>query len=143
MLVPIFRHPDDGEWHVVFTRRTETVDSHKGQVSFPGGRSDPHDADRVATALREAHEEIGLAPGDVQVIGTLDELLTVSQYRVTPIVGLIPWPYPFRLSPGEVAEVFDVPFAWLADPVNVEEQWRPSPINGRPILWVIQVPMPA
>ncbi len=131
VLVPLYL--DGGEWHVLFTQRTELVETHKGQVSFPGGRVDPGDTSRVDTALREAEEEIGLRRKDVSVLGQLDELLTVTQYHITPIVGLFPWPYQFVLSTAELSEVFGAPLAWLADPDNLEVQMREPIVPGRKI----------
>ena len=122
VLVPLYLH--QGAWHVLFTLRTHLVETHKGQVSFPGGRVDPEDISRVDTALREAYEEIGLRREDVLVLGQLDELLTVTQYAITPIVGVFPWPYKFVLSTAELSEAFGVPLAWLADKANLEIQWR-------------------
>jgi 8-oxo-dGTP pyrophosphatase MutT (NUDIX family) len=132
VLVPLYL--DDGEWHVLFTQRTDLVETHKGQVSFPGGRVDPGDTSRVETALREAEEEIGLRREDVTVLGQLDELLTVTQYHITPIVGLFPWPYSFVLSTAELSEVFGAPLAWLADPANLEIKLREPIVPGPKIL---------
>ena len=129
VLVPLLQ--EDGEWHLLLTLRTDSVETHRGQVSFPGGGMEPDDADPVAAALREAHEEIGLLPGDVQVLGRMDSLMTVTQYRITPVVGIIPWPYPLRPHPSEVAAVFHVPLAWLADPANLETHFR-EPLAGGP-----------
>jgi 8-oxo-dGTP pyrophosphatase MutT (NUDIX family) len=112
----------DGEWHLVFTRRTEEVEHHKGQVSFPGGRCDPQETSIEATALREAHEEIGLHPRDVRLLGRLNDMETITGYRVTPVVGAIPHPYEFSLSPGEVNRLFTVPLVWLADGKNYSER---------------------
>lgn len=131
VLVPLYR--ERGEWRVLLTQRTDLVEHHKGQVSFPGGRVDDDDDDRVQTALREAEEEIGLKPQHVAVLGQLDELLTVTQYRITPIVGVIPWPYPFVLSTVELSEVFGAPLRWLADPANLETQYRDPIAPGRPV----------
>ncbi len=125
VLVPLYY--DAGEWQVLFTERTHTVEDHKGQVAFPGGRVDEGDVDRVATALRETEEEIGLKREAVQVLGQLDELLTVSLYRVTPVVGVFAWPATFQISTEELSEVFGVPLRWLADPANVEVQYREPP----------------
>jgi 8-oxo-dGTP pyrophosphatase MutT (NUDIX family) len=122
VLVPLYR--DAGQWHVLFTLRTHTVETHKGQVSFPGGRVDPGDTSRIETALRETEEEIGLKREDVTVLGQLDELLTVTQYHITPVVGLFPWPYQFVLSTDELSAVFGVPLTWLANPGNLEVQYR-------------------
>ncbi len=131
VLVPLYR--DGDQWHALFTERTELVETHKGQVSFPGGRVDPGDTSRVDTALREAEEEIGLRREDVTVLGQLDELLTVTQYHITPVVGVFPWPYRFVLSEAELSEVFGAPLAWLADPANLEIQMREPIIPGRKI----------
>lgn len=131
VLVPLFR--DQGEWHLLLTQRTHLVQSHKGQVAFPGGRADPDDQTRVATALRETEEEIGLPRDQVTVLGQLDDLLTVTQYRITPIVGVVPWPWEFRLSTAELSAVFGVPLRWLADPANLHTQVREPIMPGPPI----------
>lgn len=120
VLVPFVRLKD--EWQLVFTRRTETVEHHKGQVSFPGGGCEMGEATPEATALREAKEEIGLAPEDVRLLGRMNDIITITRYRVTPIVGVIPWPYQFRPEPAEVGRVFTIPFHWLADSANWQEQ---------------------
>jgi 8-oxo-dGTP pyrophosphatase MutT (NUDIX family) len=111
-------------WHILFTRRTTEVADHKGQVAFPGGRVEPGDAAPQDTALREAWEEIGLRPCDVQLLGSLDRTQTISNYLVTPVIGAIPWPYPFKLERREVSKVFILPFNWLANPVNYEVRSR-------------------
>jgi 8-oxo-dGTP pyrophosphatase MutT (NUDIX family) len=128
VLVPLYQQ--GGTWHVLFTLRTGNVDVHRGQVAFPGGRMEPSDQGPEQTALREAHEEIGLRPEDVSLIGRLDPLLTITRFRVEPVVGAIPWPYPLRLNRREVELAFGVPLAWLQDPANLEIQQRPSPIPG-------------
>ena len=104
---------------VLLTQRTDQLRDHAGQVSFPGGRSDPGDRDAVATALREAHEEIGLPPERVDVIGQLPLYTTITAYQVTPVVALVlPPPLGWRIDPGEVAAVFEVPLGYLMDPGN-------------------------
>jgi len=108
----------DDEWHVLYTRRTDSVESHKGQVSFPGGACDEGETTPEQTALREADEEIGLNPNDVKVLGRLANMITVSHFRVTPVVGIIKWPTVFRLGEHEVARVFTIPLGWLANPSN-------------------------
>ncbi len=120
---------EDG-WHLVFTRRAETMEHHKGQVSFPGGACDPGDSGPEATALREAEEEIGLKPEDVRLLGRLNDIVTSTRYRVTPVVGVLPWPYPLRPAPNEVARVFTIPLRWLAQRENYSEQ--PFTPAGRP-----------
>jgi 8-oxo-dGTP pyrophosphatase MutT (NUDIX family) len=128
VLVPLYQDAD--RWHVLFTRRTESVDSHRGQVSFPGGRIEVDDAGPEAAALREAQEEIGLSPDTVDVLGTLDSLLTVTQFLVTPVVGVIPWPSSLRLNREEVAVAFGVDLDWLADPANLEVRQRQLIVPG-------------
>ncbi len=131
VLVPLYR--DRGTWHVLFTQRTDYVDVHRGQVSFPGGRIEPSDRGPEQAALREASEEIGLRPEDVALLGMLDPLLTVTQFRVEPVVGIIPWPYPLRLNSREVAAAFGVPLEWLADPANLEAR-RQEVLEGPPMV---------
>lgn len=111
-----------GEWHLVFTRRTEAVELHKGQVSFPGGGCNADETTPEQTALREAEEEIGLKSGDVRLLGRLNEVLTITRYRVTPVAGVMPWPYEVRPEPAEVERVFTIPLLWLSERENWEEQ---------------------
>lgn len=110
-----------GEWHVLYTRRTDRVQSHKGQVSFPGGACDEGETTPEQTALREAEEEIGMRREDVTVLGRLSQLITISSYRVTPVVGVIPFPYAFKVAGIEVARVFTIPLLWLSDRDNYWE----------------------
>jgi len=119
VLVPLLNFQD--EWHLLFTRRTDRVESHKGQVSFPGGASDEGETTPEQTALREADEEIGMKPQDVTVLGRLTRMVTVSSFRVSPIVGVIPWPYAFKVAGGEVARIFTIPLLWLANRNNYWE----------------------
>ena len=116
VLLPLVWH--DEEWHLLFTRRTDRVESHKGQVSFPGGACDEGEKTPEQTALREAEEEIGLDPQDIRVLGRLTNLITITYFRVTPVVGVIKWPAVFKVGEHEVARVFTIPLAWLANPLN-------------------------
>jgi 8-oxo-dGTP pyrophosphatase MutT (NUDIX family) len=106
----------DEEWHILYTRRTDTVESHKGQVSFPGGACDEGETTPEQTALREADEEIGLDPNHVTVLGRLSNLITITYFRVTPVVGVVRWPAVFRVGEHEVARIFTIPLLWLANP---------------------------
>ncbi|MCC6147989.1 MAG: CoA pyrophosphatase [Anaerolineaceae bacterium] len=125
VLVPVFCFA--GEWNLLLTRRTETVNDHKSQVSFPGGAAEPEDASPVITALREAHEEVGISPDDVKILGSLPAQPTITGFMVTPVVGKIPWPYEFRLSMHEVDRVFSIPLSWLSDTAHLEERSYVSP----------------
>ncbi len=118
------------EWYLLYTRRTELVETHKGQVSFPGGACDPGEEQPEQTALREVEEEIGLRARDVRVLGRLSPLATISGFWVRPVVGLIPWPYAFRVENAEVARVFLMPLAWLADKRNRWEFSLPRKKSG-------------
>ncbi len=112
---------DGGPLRMLLTRRTEALRSHTGQVAFPGGREDPEDADATATALREAEEEVGLPADSVEVLGWLDDFITVgAQSAVTPVVGLIRQLPELRANPDEVARIFSIPLADLRQ----AERWR-------------------
>jgi 8-oxo-dGTP pyrophosphatase MutT (NUDIX family) len=120
VLIPIYR--DNGEYYIVFTRRTHKVSTHKGQISFPGGARDPDDASMQDTALRECTEEVGIACNAVDILGELDDFAThVSYFLISPYVGLIPWPYEFTLSESETAEIIRVPISALLDETCMSE----------------------
>jgi 8-oxo-dGTP pyrophosphatase MutT (NUDIX family) len=119
VLIPLVWHND--EWHLLYTRRTDKVESHKGQVSFPGGACDEGETTPEQTALREMEEEIGIAPKDVKVLGRLMNLITITYFRVTPVVGVVKWPAVFRVGEHEVARVFTIPLGWLA---NTSNRWQ-------------------
>jgi 8-oxo-dGTP pyrophosphatase MutT (NUDIX family) len=116
VLVPLVERPQGLQ--VLLTRRTDHLRDHAGQVSFPGGRSEPEDDGPAGTALREAEEEIGLDPRQVQLIGEMPVYTTVTSFVVTPVVALIRPPFELRLDSFEVAEAFEVPLAFLMDPAN-------------------------
>jgi 8-oxo-dGTP pyrophosphatase MutT (NUDIX family) len=118
-------YPRDGRDCILLTVRTDLVEHHKGQISLPGGAADESDRDVEATALRETLEEVGILPDDVELLGRLDDVHTVSHYRVTPVVGaLADAPRGFTPSPFEVAEVLEIPLSHLLDPANLIEERR-------------------
>jgi 8-oxo-dGTP pyrophosphatase MutT (NUDIX family) len=127
VLVPIQQTPDDD--HLVLTQRAELLNSHGGQIAFPGGRIDPRDSDPLAAALRESEEEIGLQPADVRVLGELDQVTAASDYLITPFVGVVPHPYDFRLNEAEARAVFSVPVSALLQTGCFKVEPRLSPPN--------------
>lgn len=118
VLVPMFFK--DGEYHLLFTRRTDHLRNHPGQISFPGGRQDPTDSSLFDTALRESEEEIGLKREHVSLVGELDDMMTSSQYRITPFVCSIPYPYEFTINKEEIAYLVEVPLVKFLDPTICE-----------------------
>lgn len=114
----------DGEWHVLVTQRTQSVKHHKGQISFPGGACEVDDADLQATALRETFEEIGVPPEAVEVLGALDDFLTITNFVVTPFVGIIPHPFVYELNEHEVETVIKVPLSFVRDPTHLRVEQR-------------------
>ena len=115
VLVPIVERPYPT---VILTLRPETMRKHPGQISFPGGRIDPGDDGPVAAALREAEEEIGLPPHEVEIIGLADRYRTITGFEVTPVVGILPPDLPLSPHPGEVAAMFEAPLHYLLDPAH-------------------------
>jgi 8-oxo-dGTP pyrophosphatase MutT (NUDIX family) len=114
VLIPIFQH--NGDYRLLFIKRSHRVKKHKGQISFPGGVVDETDPSFEHTALREAREEIGLAEEDVEVLGSIDDVKTLSSnYIVHPFVGFMPYPYPFKLSKREVSRILEIPFSHFLD----------------------------
>ena len=123
VLAPFYLHPDG--LHVIFTKRTDHLDHHSGQISFPGGRQDPTDPDPLFTALRETNEEIGVKPDDIDVWGRLNQEVTVTRFSVAPFVGAIPYPYDFTLNADEVERLIIVPLDHLLDPNYFSEEMYP------------------
>lgn len=116
VLVPLVQRSEG--LTVLLTRRTDHLRDHAGQISFPGGRAEDADADAVATALREAEEEVGLRSDVIDVIGTLPHYTTITNFVVTPVVALVRPPFTLALDPFEVAEAFEVPLSWLMTPAH-------------------------
>jgi 8-oxo-dGTP pyrophosphatase MutT (NUDIX family) len=148
VLLPLVARADG--LHVLLTRRTEHLRDHAGQISFPGGRAEPSDADAVQTALREAQEEVGLAPHSVEILGQMPLYTTVTRYRVTPVVGLLDPAHQLQADAHEVAEVAEVPLHFLMTPAHhrrhvfewqgqqrefLSMPWSPTP--ERPDAWFI------
>jgi 8-oxo-dGTP pyrophosphatase MutT (NUDIX family) len=138
VLVPLFREKDT--WKLLFTRRTQNLVDHSGQVAFPGGQLDEIDLTPENAAKREAYEEIGLQPDDTRILGRLNEIHTITNYLVNPIVGVIPWPFQFELSRVEVSRIFSIPLTWLANPKNYYITTRIIPAENITIRTIIYNP---
>ena len=117
--VMLLLYRKDGDYCVLLNKRSMQVEHHKGEMSFPGGARDPEDADFEATARRETHEEMGIAPHDITILGRLDDNVTRSNFLVKVFVGTIPYPYEFRPSSIEIAEVVEIPVGVLRDPATL------------------------
>lgn len=117
-------YPKDGELHVLLNIRSQEVEDHKGEISFPGGRKDDSDSTMLSTALREAEEEIGILPDDVDVVGELDDVPTISSYLISPFVGIIPEAYEFKPNRQEVSQLLEVPMSALIDEKNLRDEMR-------------------
>jgi 8-oxo-dGTP pyrophosphatase MutT (NUDIX family) len=134
VLIAVTDRPEPG---VLLTHRPQTMRKHAGQAAFPGGRLDPGE-DAVAAALREAHEELGLHPRHVQVIGTSDPFRTRTGFDVTPVLAVVPPDLPLVPNPDEVAEWFEPPLAYLLDPANRVPrtvEWEGAPRTYFEIVW--------
>ena len=127
--VMLLLYRKDGDYCVLLNKRSMTVEHHKGEMSFPGGARDPEDADFEATARRETHEEMGIAPDDVTILGRLDDNVTRSNFLVKVFVGTIPYPYEFKPSSIEIAEVVEIPISVLRDPATL--RWDSRIEDGR------------
>jgi 8-oxo-dGTP pyrophosphatase MutT (NUDIX family) len=124
VLMPLVQ--EGGVWNLIFIKRTVQVnDSHSGQIAFPGGRVEKSDLSYESAALRESHEELGIHPSDVDILGKACPILTVTDYEIHPFPGILPWPYRMILSEEEVVKTILIPLQWLADPKNRQiKSWR-------------------
>ena len=129
--VMILLYRKEGEYCILLNKRSEEVEHHKGEMSFPGGARDPEDLDLLETALRETEEEMGIKREDITVLGEMDEIVTRSNFQVSVFTGTIEYPYKFTPSAIEIAEGVEFPVAALIDPANrrVETRW----IDGMPL----------
>lgn len=126
----------DQEWHLLFIQRAiHERDRHSGQVAFAGGKYEEQDVDLHTTALREAHEEIGILPEDVTVIGELNYHYSISDFQITPVVASVPWPYQLTLQSTEVAAAFTIPLQWLASPDNYAIEQREFNGEMHPVIY--------
>jgi 8-oxo-dGTP pyrophosphatase MutT (NUDIX family) len=116
----------DAKLWVLLTRRTESVEHHRGQISFPGGAEEEGDEDLQATALRETEEELAIVAGDVLPLGSLPPIVTVTNFYVEPYVAAVPQPYVWRPAEAEIAEVIEAPIASLMDPAILEKKPMPG-----------------
>ena len=123
--VMVLLYPKGGEYCILLNKRSDQVEHHKGEISFPGGARDPEDRDSLETALRETEEEMGINRDDITVIGEMDEVVTRSNFLMNVFTGTIKYPYPFKPSAIEIAEVLEFPVSALVDPANrrTETRW--------------------
>jgi 8-oxo-dGTP pyrophosphatase MutT (NUDIX family) len=122
--VMLLLYPKDGQYCVLLNKRSQLVEHHKGEISFPGGARDPEDRDFLDTALRETEEEMGISRADVTVLGRLDDVVTRTNFGVRVYIGTIPYPYTFNPSAIEIAEVLEIPISALVDPANLRHETR-------------------
>lgn len=122
--VLVIVYPKDGEFCVLLNKRSQLVEHHKGEISFPGGSVDPDDENLLETAKRETEEEMGICSNDIDYLGDLDDMPTISNFLISAFVATIPYPYPFRPSEGEVAKVLEVPIEHLRNDANHRSESR-------------------
>jgi 8-oxo-dGTP pyrophosphatase MutT (NUDIX family) len=129
VIIPLFFK--NQEPHLLFTKRTDKVEHHKGQISFPGGMEDKTDNNLMETALRETWEEMGIKSEDITILGRTDNFLTNTNFMVTPYVGHFPYPYPYNINEDEISSILEVPLSHLLNPEIFRiEKWKR---NG--VLW--------
>lgn len=123
-----------GQYSLLLNQRSQKVEHHKGEISFPGGAADPQDPTPLHTALRETQEEMGIPPQNITILGEMDQVATRSQFQVSVFVGAIPHPTQFRPSPQEIAEIIELPITHLRNPAShrIETRWQPDSITDTP-----------
>ena len=131
VLLPLFFK--EGQAHLLFTKRSNLVEHHKGQISFPGGRRDQGDPDLRFTALRETEEEVGIRPEHIRLVGRIDRFLTNTYFMVTPFVGFFDFPYPFEVSEAEIERLIEVPLFHLTD----DKQFEIKPFTKNGYTWMV------
>ncbi len=131
VLIPLFFK--QGKAHLLFTKRSNLVEHHKGQISFPGGRRDESDADLQFTALRETEEEVGIRPEHIRIVGQTDRFLTNTYFMVSPFVGFFDYPYSFEVSEAEIERLIEVPLIHLID----EAQFEVKPFTKNGYTWMV------
>jgi len=133
VLIPLFYN--QGQYHILFTERSDEVVFHKGQVCFPGGTQEPSDSSLLQTAVRESQEEIGLEAKDIEILGELDDIITLtSNYVISPFVGFVPYPHSLKTNGKEVRGTFSVPLSFLMDEVNFKQDSYAYEYEGH-IIW--------
>ena len=133
VLIPLFY--SQGQYHILFTERSDEVVFHKGQVCFPGGTREPSDSSLLQTALRESEEEIGIKTKDIEILGELDDMLTfVTDYVISPFVAFIPHPHSLKTNGREVKGAFSVPLSFLMDEANFKQDSYAYEYEGH-IIW--------
>jgi 8-oxo-dGTP pyrophosphatase MutT (NUDIX family) len=131
VLIPLFFK--NGEAHLLFTKRTDKVEHHKNQIAFPGGRHDTDDCNLRETALRETWEEMGILREDITMLGSTDDLLTNTNFMITPYVGSIPYPYLYTPNKDEIDDIFEIPIRILLDP----QIFQIKPLVRKGVSWKI------
>jgi 8-oxo-dGTP pyrophosphatase MutT (NUDIX family) len=125
----------DGEWQLLFTKRTNGLAKHQGEISFPGGAAEEGDGDLIDTAVRETCEEIGICKDQIKVIGVMEPVPTVSNYCVLPVIAIVSWPQPLKLNPTEVDNILLIPVDWLRQENNwYRQDFNYTPGKTKPIL---------
>lgn len=127
VLAAFFKEEDI--WKLLFIRRSNDLEFHRGEVAFPGGGKEESEKDLIQTALRETWEELGIDPEKISILGSLNEIPTKSNYRVTPVIGILDWPVSIQENPQEVSRTFSIPLDWLMEESNWSEKEIELPDN--------------